>query len=895
MLATRFARCLAGLVLAASASSVYAATASTKDSDARVALAQLVAPQVAKATDLGAVDGAQTLPSMKLHFAMTPAKQAALQQLLANQQNPASSQYHRWLTPEQFRTSFGVEPEQERSVLSWLAAQGFIVNEVSRGGLFVRFSGTVAQATQAFGASVHHVRVNGEVHTANVGTLSVPAGFATVITSVVGMDDIRPRSHGTVRDVNPLYTTSGGTHYLAPGDFDKTYNVSSLPSGTNGAGVTIAIAGQSDINLSDIAAFQAAAGLAAKTPSVSTYGADPGSASAADLDEAEMDVEWAGAIAPGSTILYVNSTDAVAGSLTEAIDYDVAPIIESSYGSCEANLGTTALADFELLFEQASSEGITIVAASGDSGATDCDANVGSAVNGLAVDFPASSPYVTGVGGTEFNEGTGTYWSSSNSGTLTASATGHIPEIVWNDDNTVGLSATGGGASAYFAKPSWQTGTPTDAARDVPDVSLAASINHDGYLICVGSTNCTSGFSNASGGFVVSGGTSAAAAAFAGMLALVEQKVDVRLGNANQVIYALGNSSFDADVFYDITSGTNASACTTGTLNCYSGGTIGYVATAGYDRATGWGSVNAYNLVNDWSSVTPLAAMAGEYPSVTTVAGNLASAIVGTPITFTITVASDTALATATPTGMAQMTVDGTAVGSAVTLSSGTATYSLDTTGLSVGTHTVQATYEGDATYEGSRAAFVITVTAASGADFALTPATANVTVKSDTIATPVVFTVSSLGGFTGSVKLTASLVSPLAALSSFSVNPVVVTSSATSATTQFVLLAYTNSSKVEAPHGLPMRQREGVGVVLALLVMCVMPRRRKFAWLAVVLLGVGVMGMSGCARSTTPTTTSTQTTTGTPAGTYSVIIQATATINGAVTEHTATVTYVVQ
>jgi len=91
------------------------------------------------------------------------------------------------------------------------------------------------------------------------------------------------------------------------------------------------------------------------------------------------------------------------------------------------------------------------------------------------------------------------------------------------------------------------------------------------------------------------------------------------------------------------------------------------------------------------------------------------------------------------------------------------------------------------------------------------------------------------------------------------------------------------------------MRQREGVGVVLALLVMCVMPRRRKFAWLAVVLLGVGVMGMSGCARSTTPTTTSTQTTTGTPAGTYSVIIQATATINGAVTEHTATVTYVVQ
>ncbi|MEO6922472.1 MAG: Ig-like domain repeat protein, partial [Bryocella sp.] len=714
-----------------------------------------------------------------------------------------------------------------------------------------------------------------------------------------GLDDFRPRSHGTTRKVAsssaaPLFTTASGTHYLAPGDVNSIYGKTALPSSVTGSGVTIAVVGQSDINLSDIAAFQTAAGLPLKAPSVTTYGSDPGSP-AADLAEAEMDLEWAGAIAPGANILYVNSNDAIAGSLTEAVDYNVAPIISTSYGNCEENVGVSAIAYLQLLFEMANTEGITIVAASGDSGATDCDVNVGSAVKGLAVDFPASSPMVTAVGGTEFNEGSGTYLSSMNGGAPTGSAAGYIPEIVWNDDNTAGFSATGGGASAYFSKPTWQigTGVPNDFARDVPDVSLAASINHDGFLICVGSSNCTSGFSNSTGGYVVSGGTSAATSSFAGMLALVEQQAGSRLGNINPTLYSLANSSYGASVFHDVTSGTNASACTAGTPSCTSAGTIGFAAGVGYDQATGWGSVNTANLVNDWSLVLPLPTTSGQYPSVTNLTGSLNSAVAGTPIAFTLTEASATTLSTTMPTGTVQMTVDGVAVGTAVTLSSGSASYSLDTTSLSAGTHTVQATYAGDTTYAGSRAAFVITITAAGGPDFALTPSTANITVKSGNVATAVVLTATSIGGFGGTVTFTASLVAPLAARSSFTFNPVTVATTS-AATTQFSLLAYTYNSKLEKPL-LPFHWKQGgAGMVLALVVLAMLPRRRRLQWL-VLIVSVATLGLSGCGAAATPTKPTAPATTGTPAGTYTVLIQGLANINGAVVEHTTTITYVVQ
>jgi subtilase family serine protease len=910
---SRLARLAAiGFVLTAGLNTLRAETRGIRisgpiDSSNTVALASSISPRTLAAKDLGEISGDKRLESMTLRFSLTPQQQSALTQLLAEQQDPASPKYHQWLTPEQFASQFGLSSADSGAVASWLAAQGFTVTEVARGGLFVRFSGTVPQAEAAFHTQIHSISFNGEQHFANVTAPTLPAAIASVTQGITGLDDFRPKPHHrqmTIPSPQPEYTASATVHYLAPADFYTIYDEKTLLSNSvTGTGIDIAVVGQSDIYAADIAAFQKAAGLTNKLVTVTLTGTDPGYPSTADLVEAEMDLEWAGAVAPGASILYFNATNVIDGSLTDVVDNNLAPIVSTSYGACEASLGTSAIAYYSVLLQQAATQGMTIIAASGDSGATDCDApTVGSAVNGLAVDFPASSPLVTGIGGTRLNEGTGTFWSTTN-GTNAGSATAYIPEMVWNDDNGAGLDSTGGGASDYFSKPSWQTGTgvPNDYSRDVPDVSLAASIIHDGYLICSGSTNCTNGFANASGGFDVAGGTSVAAPAFAGLMALIEQKSGGKpLGNVNPTIYALANSTYKTTVFHDIVSGTNASPCTTGSVNCAAGGTIGFAATAGYDQATGWGSVDAAALVNDWSAVTPASVTGGVDPSLVNIAGSVTTAIVGTPIIFTVTVAAGTNPSPGTPTGTAQITVDSVPVtGASVALAAGTTagtatgTYTLATAGYSVGNHTVQATYSGDATFAGSKAAFAITLTPATFPDFSLTPATANVTVKGGTIAQAVVLAVTSLDNFAGSVSFTASSTTPIAATTSFTVNPIAVTAGG-SATTAFSLLAYTTTtSKLNVPERPGGWYRTGTDVVLAGLLLLVLPRRRRLPALLLLIVGVATLGAIGCAS--TPPSTSMTVTTPTPAGTYSVLISATATINGVVTTHSSTITYTVQ
>jgi subtilase family serine protease len=263
--------------------------------------------------------------------------------------------------------------------------------------------------------------------------------------------------------------------------------------------------------------------------------------------------------------------------------------------------------------QQANSQGQTIIAASGDAGAAACDYSspispVTSATHGLAVNAPASVPYVTGMGGSEFNEGAGNYWTASTGTDVIPSALSYIPEIVWNDttspeNTTGGLAAGGGGASIYFSKPAWQTGpgVPNDNARDVPDLSLNASPFHDGYLVCV-EGNCVNGYRNTSQALTVAGGTSAAAPTFAGMVALINQQMNTPAGqgNINPILYSMAQTSPAA--FHDITTGNNMVPCAAATRGCPNGGEIGYSAGVGYDQASGLGSVDAYNLVMEWGS-----------------------------------------------------------------------------------------------------------------------------------------------------------------------------------------------------------------------------------------------------------------------------------------------------
>ena len=312
--------------------------------------------------------------------------------------------------------------------------------------------------------------------------------------------------------------------------------------------------------------------------------------------------------------------DALLNAMTGAVDNAVAPIISSSYGLCESLNTVATLNTLNQLFQEANVKGITVVGSGGDAGATDCD-ETGLASEGLNVDFPASSPFVTAAGGTMFTADVntpGTYWSSSN-GTGGGSALTYIPEQPWNETTpTGGLTpggAGGGGASAFFAKPAWQlvntTGmgnTPNDDSRDVPDIAFNAASNHDGYIVC-SQGSCVNGFLSSSGTLNVFGGTSFVAPSFAGIVAVVEQKLggkaNVGIGNINPILYGLANGPTYSSVFHDITTGNNSVPCSQGTPNCPNGGSIGYNAGIGYDQASGLGSIDVTNLVNSWASAIP--------------------------------------------------------------------------------------------------------------------------------------------------------------------------------------------------------------------------------------------------------------------------------------------------
>jgi uncharacterized protein (TIGR03437 family) len=356
------------------------------------------------------------------------------------------------------------------------------------------------------------------------------------------------------------------------------------------------VVGQTAINLVDIETFRTKYGLPSNNPQLMLV---PGSTnpgiSQSDLPEADLDLEWSGAVARNAHIIYVYSDD-VDTSVMTAIDEAYAPVISMSYGLCE-NFDLVDMPTFQGWALQANAEGITWLAAAGDAGAADCDDGDLLAENGFTVDQPGSIPEVTSMGGTQFNEGSGTYWKSSNSATG-ESAISYIPEVAWNESELgFGLEGTGGGTSVFFAQPIWQTtapGVPNNGYRNVPDLSIAASPDHDGYYVETGNK------------LQIYGGTSLAAPTMAGIVTLLNQYLvstgalaKPGLANINPELYWLAQNG--AAVFHDVTSGDNDVPCVPGSPNC-SNGLLGYSAAANYDRATGLGSPDANALVHAWST-----------------------------------------------------------------------------------------------------------------------------------------------------------------------------------------------------------------------------------------------------------------------------------------------------
>lgn len=749
--------------------------------------------------DSGRMPAATPLHGMSIVFSRSAAQQADLEALIAAQQDPNSPLYHQWLSPEQFATRFGMAPSDLAKVQSWLEQQGFSIDSVARSRNSIRFSGTAGQVEEAFQTQMHYYTVGGEKHFAPSTELTIPAALAPVVAAVRNLDDFRPRpmiQKSRVRQANPAFTSSiSGNVFFAPGDIKVAYGINTLiGAGNTGAGQSIAVVGQSEISNSDIENFQNAAGLTVKNP-IQVLVPDTGSPTvnpfgAGDEGESDLDVEWSGAIAPGAQILFVytgsTSSGGVYDSITYAIDEKIGNIISISYGTCEPTLSAGEASSLDAVFQQAAAQGQTVVAASGDSGSSACYISPTSTAlpvatqEELAVSYPASSQYVTGVGGTEItsaNDVAGNqYWEAKGSSDEITSLIAYIPEVAWNDDaaavtaGATSLSATGGGVSTlYTTKPSWQTGVPgipSDGKRDVPDVSFYASPDLPGYLFCTSdtsdwasgqTTSCSSGFRDSStNDLTIAGGTSFATPIFAGMVAVLNQTKGYISGQGllNPTLYSVAASNY-ATAFNDITTGNNECPSSLGSSFCSSASSGSYTTGTGYDLVTGLGSVNLGALATVWPAST--STLIGTTTSVSAATTTPAS---GANDLITIAVASNSS--STTPTGTVTLSIDGggtayNSSGSTQTLtlaSNGTATYTANFT--TAGVHTIVAQYGGDTTHAASSGTIGITIAGSSSGKGSFTLAATNLTVSQGSSGSSTV-TVTPSGGYTGTVYLTFS------------------------------------------------------------------------------------------------------------------------------------------
>ncbi len=300
--------CLTGLPLAFSQSTVQSRIVQAADNGQMTILQGNIHPMARQQFDQGRVSPDMQLQGVSLVFKLSAVQQAALNQLLVEQRDPASANYHKWLTPEQYAARFGMSQDDLDKVTRWLTSQGFTGMQVSRGRNAMSFDGSVAQIESAFRTQMHHYLVNGELHFANSTAPALPAAFTDVALAVRRLNDFRPKARA--RRVDPHFTSSQtGNHFLTPGDFATIYD---LPANFDGTGITIVVAGQTQLgstatDLTDVNAFRAAAGLPANPPTA--FAANTPSTGApqriltADVDEANLDVEWSGGVAKGATII----------------------------------------------------------------------------------------------------------------------------------------------------------------------------------------------------------------------------------------------------------------------------------------------------------------------------------------------------------------------------------------------------------------------------------------------------------------------------------------------------------------------------------------------------------------------------------------------------------------
>jgi subtilase family serine protease len=646
--------------------------------------------------DRGRVEDSFAMNGMTLQLRRSPERERAAEALADELQRKGSPQFHRWLNVGQYAEQFGVAAEDIAKISDWLRAHGFTVHAPIPSRMNIDFSGTAGQVREAFGTEIHALEVRGERHIANVHNPSIPAALAPAIEGIVSLNDFFPHKMAVPKPQytfgdKGIYYAVVPADLATIYNFNPLF-----AAGISGQGQTIAVIEDSDVyNPNDWQTFRETFGLNAYPGGSFTTGhpggcPDPGSTG--NDFEAIIDVEWASAAAPSANLLMASCADTTAdfGGLIAIRNLvnqsDVPAIISLSYAGCETDNGSAFNAAVKAAYLQAVLEGASIFVAAGDDGAAMCDYHTGPARSGVNVNPLASTVYDVAVGGTDFGDtylGTSTdYWSQKNGPTY-GSALSYVPEIPWNStcastliasfegyattygpdglcasaiaDGLLGDYAGSGGPSDCatgtpifreggpypangtckgWPKASWQQvlGNPQDGVRDLPDVSLFASIGTWGhyYVVCDsdianGGAPCVGAPSDWSGG----GGTSFATPIMAGMQALVNQVWGGRQGNPDPIYYSLAGQEYGTQgdntceswatggpaascIFYDVTAGDIDVDCA-GPYNCYdpepNGVTPGvlslsdksyqpaFTAGVGWDFATGIGTVNAANLV----------------------------------------------------------------------------------------------------------------------------------------------------------------------------------------------------------------------------------------------------------------------------------------------------------
>lgn len=610
---------------------------------------------------------------------------------------------------------------------------------------------------------------------------------------------------------------------VAPGDFATIYDVNPLYNQKiDGTGQTIAIVAQSDINPADVDSFRATFGLPEKKLNIIYVNENPGLTADGVESEAALDVEWSGAVAKNATINLVvgSNTDTASGvglAMEYAVDNNVAPILSVSWGACELALGVSGNQYFNTLWQQAAAQGISVLVASGDSSSASCDQGYSPAYYGEQVSGFASTPYNTAVGGTDFSanfQSSDTYWNSTNDPTTLASAKGYIPETPWNescaspevlaaaeangytettseglcnDSSYAFMDVIGGGGGASnctvsdgqdpssctggYPTPDWQLNVKGAApgVRSVPDLSFFSGAGMWGSALVFCQSDYTPdnacNFTTGDAQYLVAGGTSFATPAFAGVLALLNQKSGTSLGNINYLLYELGNQQYSggaSGIFNDVTEGNNEVPCFAGSVavppstlctvtdpNDIFGVLPGFNAGVGYDMASGLGSVDVSHLADAWGAATSnLAATQTKATLVGT-----GPFTFGTPISFSAQVTP--VQGSGVPSGFVAVLDENSPTGSAVgsaELNAGSAQVSGN--GLIPGAHSLVAHYGGNGTFAESTSGSVKLTVNQAPTTIAITPSRTTISAGQSVSLSVLVETTSTADSPSGSVAI---------------------------------------------------------------------------------------------------------------------------------------------